>query len=317
MKTQLATISSAVLLLAGCNSGSDNNKTASVSFYVSDAPVEEAEEVVVAFDALELIHESGQRYQLNVVDTDESQDYQQIDLLEYQGSDSKLILSDEPILTGTYRELIVHIKPESYLNWVTNNGVHDLKVPSNKLKLGGFEVTTDSVQSFTIEFDLRKSLVLRGNDWNNNGYNLKPHGVKIVDNRSAASLRGNIEPSLFYQGSSCSEDGGNVVYLYQGHGHNGNTLIDNFDPTDADYDDNIELPENYVEPYASVEAEENGDYQFGFIPAGNYTVAFTCSAYEDDPVQYDQIEIANPSDQVSEVILEPTKEHNLDFPVVP
>ena len=318
MKAKLLVASSTLLLLAGCNnsdsnSGSEPSQTALVSFSVSDAPVDDATEVVVAFDALELIHENGQRYSLNVVDTDDSQDYQQIDLLEYQGSDSRLILSDERIAIGNYRELIVHTKSNKDLNWVTANGQHELKVPSNKLKLGGFEVTSETVQSFTIEFDLRKSLVLRGNENNNNGYNLKPHGVKIVDNGSATSLWGNVDPALFSQGDACSVDGGNFVYLYQGHNHGEGTLVDNIDVSDQDYNDDFELPLGYVEPYASVGVKENGDYYFGFIPSGDYTVAFTCSAYIDDPIQYDQIKIANPSEQVAEITLEPTKEYEHNF----
>jgi hypothetical protein len=316
MKKKMLMISTAFMVLTGCNSSdtdSSGNETALVSFSVSDAPVDGATEVVVAFDALELIHENGQRYFLNVVDTNESQDYQQVDLLEYQGSDSRLILSDERIAIGNYRELIIHTEPNNALNWVTDNGQHDLKVPSNKLKLGGFEVTAETVQSYTIEFDLRKSLVLRGNENSNSGYNLKPHGVKIVDNGSATSVWGNVDPALFNEGDACDAGSGNFVYLFEGHGHEEGTLVDNLDVNDQDYNDDFELPINYIEPYASVGVEESGDYYFGFIPSGNYTLAFTCSAYIDDPIQYDQIKIANPSEQVAEVTLESTKEYEHNF----
>ncbi|MGR5252016.1 DUF4382 domain-containing protein [Vibrio astriarenae] len=318
MNTKLVAVGSALVLLAGCNdSNSDNptnsNETALVSFAVSDAPVDDATEVVVAFDALELIHESGQRYFLNVVDTDDDNDYQQIDLLDYQGNDSRVILSDERIAIGNYRELIVHTKSNQSLQWVEANGKHNLKVPSNKLKLGGFEVDTETVQAFTIEFDLRQSLVLRGNNSNNNGYNLKPHGVKIVDNGAASSLSGHVDPALFTEGDACTADGGNFVYLYQGHDHEEGTLVDNIDTQDEDYLDDFELPENYSTPYASTGVSDEGEYFFGFIPSGDYTVAFTCGAYIDDPVQYDQIKIANPTEQVKEVILESTKEHVVDF----
>ncbi|WP_394242312.1 DUF4382 domain-containing protein [Vibrio astriarenae] len=319
MKTKLVAVSSVLALLAGCSSddqtnpGTPGNETALVTFAVSDAPVDDATEVVVAFDALELKHENGKSYFLNVVDTDEDNPYQQINLLDYQGSDSRVILSDERIPVGQYRELIIHTESNPSLQWVEANGQHDLKVPSNKLKLGGFEVTAETVQAFTIEFDLRQSLVLRGNNNNNNGYNLKPHGVKIIDNGSASSLSGNVEPALFSQGDACTADGGNFVYLYQGHDHAEGTLVDNIDPFDDDYHDDFELPEGYVAPYASVGVEEDGDYFFGFIPSGDYTVAFACGAYLDDPVQYDQIKIANPSEQVQEVTLESTKEHVVDF----
>ncbi|MDG3085497.1 DUF4382 domain-containing protein [Vibrio hannami] len=313
MKLKWLALGTFLMTLLGCNSSDGSDNTALVSFSVSDAPVEDTTEVVVAFDALELIHENGHRYFLNVVDTNEHSDYQQIDLLEHQGSNSKLILSDERIAKGHYKNLIIHIKPNADLNWVMANGQHDLKVPSNKLQLGSFEVTEETVQSFTIEFDLRQSLVLRGNNTNNSGYNLKPQGVKIVDNGSATSIWGNVEPALFSEGEACSDDGGNVVYLYQGHDHNAAALVDNIDTLDDDYLNNSELPEGFVVPYASVSVMENGDYYFGFIPSGNYTIAFTCSAYVDDPIQYDQIKIANPNEQSAEITTLPIQEYQHNF----
>ncbi|MCQ1061378.1 DUF4382 domain-containing protein [Photobacterium sp. ZSDE20] len=302
------------LAITGCGSDStEQQKTALVSFSVSDAPVDDASEVVVAFDALELKHQNGESFYLNVVDTDETKDYQQVDLLDYRGTDARLILSDQRIPLGEYKELIVHTKAGS-LNWVTNNGMHDLKIPSNKLRLGGFEVTTETVQAFTIEFDLRKSLVLRGNAGNNNGYNLKPHGVTIVDNSAAASIKGSVDPALFSSGEACSEDGGNFVYLYEGHHSNGiATLVDNIDVDDQDYNDDLELPTNYVSPYASTGIYPDGSYAFGFVPSGEYTIAFTCSAYIDDPIQYDQILIANPSEQIADIVLSPTQEYIHNF----
>ncbi|WP_413110501.1 DUF4382 domain-containing protein [Thaumasiovibrio sp. DFM-14] len=303
-------------LLAACGGSDDPTMaTAQVSFSVSDAPVDSATEVVVAFDALELRHEDGQRFFISVDENVAGDDYQQIDLLKYPGSEEALILTDQRLPIGTYKELIIHTKAQQDLNWVLteDEGEFDLKIPSNKLKLGGFEVTTETVQSFTIEFDLRQSLVLRGNNGNNNGYNLKPHGVKIVDNSAAASLKGHVDVNLLGAGDGCLAETGNFVYLYAGHGHQDSVLIDNIDITDPDYRDEIELPLDYVAPYASTGVMDDGNYFFGFIPAGDYTVAFTCSATVDNPIQYDEIIIANPSEQVAEIELLATQEKVFDF----
>lgn len=305
----------APLVIVGCGSDSDTTQpqTALVSFSISDAPVDDADAVVVAFDAIELKHESGQSYFINVVDTETSDDYQQINLLDYQGTDAKLIVSDERIQVGSYKEMILHTKSGNSYNWVIANGTHDLKIPSNKLKLGGFEVSEETVQAFTIEFDLRKALVQRGNNSNNNGYNLKPHGVSIVDNSSAASLKGTVDVNLFSAGEACTADTGNFVYLYAGHNHTSDVLIDNIDENDPDYRKDTELPEGYVAPYASASVTELGNYAFGYIPAGAYTVAFSCSATDDDPIQYDQLIIPNPEEQVAEIELSPTQEKIYDF----
>lgn len=303
-------------LLSACGSDTADDsapKTAQVSFSVSDAPVDSASEVVVAFDKIELKHENGQTYIINVDQDEAGNSYQQIDLLKYPGTEAALIITDEELPVGTYKEMIVHTKPGD-MNWVEDNGRHDLKIPSNKLKLGGFVVDSEAVQSFTIEFDLRKSLVMRGNSSNNNGYNLKPHGITIIDNGSAASLWGNVDPALFTAGEGCSGDSGNFVYLYAGHGHQASTLIDNIDPSDIEYDQSTVLPEGYVAPYASAGVEQNGHYAFGYLPAGNYTAAFTCNAVSDDPVQYDSgIKIANPNNQRHEITLDKTQEKIFDF----
>ena len=209
-------------LLSACGSDSSSNDSteyAKVSFSVSDAPVDSMSEVVVAFDKLELKHENGNTYIIDVDTDDDGNDYQQIDLLDYQGTDEALIITEHTLPAGVYKQMIVHTKPGN-MNWVKDDetsGEYDLKIPSNKLKLGGFEVIPEddnTVQSFTIEFDLRQSLVLRGNSNNNNGYNLKPHGVKIVDNSQAASLWGNVDFDLFDAGLNCDYDTGNFVYLY-------------------------------------------------------------------------------------------------------
>lgn len=307
-------LSTVVMALVGCNGSDSAPKTTKVSFQVSDAPVEDASEVVVAFDAIELIHENGTRYFLDVVDTDQSNTYQQVDLLSYQGTDARMILSDEEIEVGRYKELIVHTKSGAAYNWVTANGQHTLKVPSNKLRLGSFETTEQAVQAFTIEFDLRRALVMRGNTSSNNGYNLKPHGVTIVENSSAASLKGQVDPSLFTAGEGCDLEGGNIVYLYQGHGYQTEQLIDSIDVNDEDYVDGGQLPEEYVSPFAAASVADTGSYEFGYLPPGDYTVAFTCNGYDEDPVNYDpDIVIANPSEQIAELTLPATSEWIHDF----
>lgn len=306
-------------LLSACGSDSSGDSTqyAKVSFSVSDAPVDSMSEVVVAFDKLELKHENGNSYIIDVDHDDEGNDYQQLDLLDYQGTDAALIITEHTLPAGVYKEMIVHTKPGD-MNWVKDDdtsGEYDLKIPSNKLRLGGFEVTPEddnTVQGFTIEFDLRQSLVERGNA-GKNGYNLKPHGVKIVDNRQAASLWGKVDFALFDAGEGCAYDTGNFVYLYPEHSLDDYQLADNFDPLDEDFNGEIPVGE-YVLPYASAAVDENGDYAFGYIPAGDYTVAFTCNAVDDDPIQYDsEIIIANPENQRFEITLDKMQEKIFNF----
>ena len=298
--------------LAAC-SDSDSNSYSSVDFSVSDAPVDSADEVVIAIDKLEFIHSNGTRI---IADVDEDQvknDYQQIDLLDYPGSNAALILTDLILPTGEYKELIIHIEADQDLNYVMDNGdLFDLKQPSNKLKLGSFTITDTAVQSFTIEFDLRKSLVLRGHSGNNNGYILKPHGVTIIDNDTAASLKGTVDSALFSAGN-CDNDSGNYVYLYKGHVLDITKLVDNFDIDDDEFNGVLPIVGSLA-PYASTSVDlSTGDYAFGYLASGDYTVAFSCSAVNDDPAQFDGLTIPDPTLQIEEVTLPDSQELIFNF----
>ncbi len=278
-----------VLLLSGCGGDdSSSTQTSNVSFAVSDAPVDEASSVTIAFTDVELIDSEGNS---TIYPVDGN--YKQIDLLDYQGTNSELIVTQTPIPVGTYKNLILHISSESGVNFVDDaSGTQALKQPSNKLKLGSFEVSSDATQAFTIEFDLRQSLVMRGNLNNNNGYILKPHGVSIVSNSSAASLNVTVDSSQ-YTNAECAvpaEDA--FVYLYQG---SGGTLIDMVNTSDQDYVEGATIPSDALYPYATAQADvQDGIYKFGFLPTGEYTIAFTCDTTEDNPINYDQLEIPQP-----------------------
>lgn len=306
MKYLTAVLATSALILTGCGSDSDSSdseKTANVSFSVSDAPVDEAQSVTIAFTQIELIRQNGERILLDVEPNSAGVDYQQLDLLDYQGSDSELIVTQQPIPVGEYKNLILHISDESNVNFVVDaQGTQSLKQPSNKLQLGGFTVSEDATQAFTIEFDLRKSLVMRGNTNNNNGYILKPHGVTIIDNESAAILAGNVEPNLFDDDAVCSAtQGDNFIYLYQGSSLEIGKLGDLYDQDDEEF--NSTVPEGTIEPYATAKVDEAGSYEFGFLPSGDYTVAFNCNGSADDSIQYDGLTIPQPAGEVKEATL--------------
>jgi len=310
--TKALVTASLPLFLAAC-SDSDSNSYSSVDFSVSDAPVDSADKVVIAFDQLEFIHSNGTRIIADVDEDRVKNDYQQLNLLDYPGSYAALILTDLILPTGEYKELIIHIEEDQDLNYVIDNGdLFDLKQPSNKLKLGSFTITDSAVQSFTIEFDLRKSLVLRGNSGNNNGYILKPHGVTIIDNDTAASLKGTVDSTLFSAGD-CENDSGNYVYLYDGHSLDATKLVDNFDVDDDEFNGVLPIVGSLV-PHASTSVDlSTGDYAFGYLVSGNYTVAFSCSAVDDDPAQFDSLTIPNPTLQIEEIILPDSQELIYNF----
>ncbi len=303
------------LLLGACGGSDSDPEMTMVSFAVADAPVDDAEEVVIAIDAIELVREGQDSIMLDVSDGDLS--YAQVDLKQFQGGDSKIILDETELAPGVYQNLILHVLDDSDgddFSYVTEteNGIQvPMKQPSQKLKLGGFEVTAGGVQRFTIHFDLRTALV---ENKNGQRYNLKPHGVTIVDNETVSSLSGMVDENLF---CALDENAGNFVYLYAGHGLTEEQLVDNYDATVAQI---IALPANAVAPTNSTEVtmmevdnEMVYSYAFGFISEGDYTVAYTCSGANDGEEQYDGRMIPNPSPQKHEVTLNNDVDSVQDF----
>ncbi|GDY24569.1 hypothetical protein AHAT_04590 [Agarivorans sp. Toyoura001] len=307
------------LIACGGDGGSDITppSTAMVSFSIADAPVDSAAEVNVSYTSITLERTGEDDIELPIVD--DNGDPITINLLDYQNGESLLVLSDTELPVGDYRELIINTFecPQNqngsteFCNVVEDsNATLPLKTPSNKLRLGGFTVTTEGTQAYTIDFNLRKSLVSTANG---QSYNLKPHGVTIVDNTTVGEISGSIDPNLLSAGD-CQADTGNVVYLY-------NQPIDGFSVLGDEFDPEIdtEVPTDIVAPYSSKMVQQDSEtnlysYSFAHLPAGDYTLAFSCSAVDDDPELYDAIVIADPQDQDVEltVIAGEVTEHNFE-----
>ncbi|MDE1231373.1 DUF4382 domain-containing protein [Vibrio aestuarianus] len=308
-----------VAVLSGCGSDSaPQQKTAKVSFSITDAPVDTAVEVNVTYKSLIFLRNGQEDIIVPLVNDEGEATTQQINLLDYQNGNSLLILNEVELPVGQYDNLIIETEgcaqnpngSTDYCNVVDANGTYPLKTPSNKLKLGSFTVSVEATQAYTIDFNLRKSLVSTANG---QSFNLKPHGITIVESKGVGSVSGKVDVNLLTAGN-CPIDG-NVVYLYQGNYTNelgqvleGFVLGDEFDPA---VDKSV--PENVVAPYASkmVESADAGySYSFNFLPQGDYTLAFSCSAIDDNPETYDKIVIADPIDQVKHFTL--TEGENLE-----
>ena len=282
--TQAVLISAVVSTLAACGgSGSDSNPnnagnepdSTSFSLAVSDAPVDQANEVVVYFDTVELIGEEGnQTFDVR----DGNGDPMAIDLLQYQGDAFVEIVSATEIPLGTYSQLRLVVTDDSYIS--TDIGTFDLAVPSGELKLDGFVALPNVEAAYTVEFDLRKSVVDPVGQTTT--YFLKPRGVRLVANSDVGTLSGTVSSDLITH-PDCSvkadSDVGNAVYIYGDVNLDAAVLGDDADnPSDT----------QEVSPYAIAtvnydEASDSYSYVAGYLPAGDYTVAFSCLADVDEP----------------------------------
>ncbi|QKT03467.1 DUF4382 domain-containing protein [Ectothiorhodospiraceae bacterium 2226] len=292
MKTKAWVTGGAVaVLLAGCGGGSDGGpSTGHLTLAITDAPVDEASAVVVAFTGVSLKPASGPALAYHFCAEDEEvvarreacdePVVRQIDLLALQGEARETLLDGVELPAGRYNWVRLHVladgdADDSYLE-DTLGGRHPLYVPSGDqtgLKLvSGFVVPAGGQADFTIDFDLRKSIhrpAAAGQ-----GYRLRP-ALRLIDTAESGTLAGEVDADLMLD-EACT--GGDAVYVFAGH--------------DAEVQD---VRGDAGDPLMSARVSMDEDsgafgYRAAYLAPGDYTAAFTCQGTDDDPETADAIE---------------------------
>lgn len=258
------------VLLAGCGGGDSDGPgaaTGRISLGITDAPVDGATAVVVKFTAVELKPEDGDAFTINLTPSES------VDLLALAGGGSRPLLVDHSVPSGRYQwvRLLIEAQqnqPSSYIDFA-NGARFPLFVPSGSesgLKLiRGFTVAAGSNSNFTIDFDLRKSVIAPPGQAPN--YLLKPV-LRMVDNLQVGAIAGTVAAALVT--ADCSPQ----VYVFTGAG----VLPDDLDAAlHPDVDPLVSAPVNLD--------AASGEYRFrvGFVEAGEYTASFTCDGANDTP----------------------------------
>ena len=258
--------------LASCGGGSGSHEDSSLQFgrinlRITDSPVTSAERVVVQFTGLELTRVGAA--QPEVFDFPA----RQIDLLALDGGGSEILLAKETLPAREYESIRLKVNAgrdgsDSFIE-LDDGSIHPLFIPSGNqsgLKLiRGFTIGAGSTNDFTIDFDLRKSVVHPPGQGET--YLLKPV-LRLVNNLEVGTIDGTVANALVVDGCVPS------VYLYTGAG----IVPDDLGSVTA--------------PLASTAVNldnATGVYRFrlGFVPAGASTVAFTCAA-DDDTAEADE-----------------------------
>lgn len=260
-------------LLAACGGGGSNEpepQFGKITLGVTDAPVDGAEHVVVEFTGVELKASGEPGPEVFNFSTP-----RQIDLLALEGGGSEILLRDEVVPAGNYEWIRLKVNAgrtasDSYVD-LADGSRHSLFIPSGNesgLKLiRGFTVGAGSTTNFTIDFDLRRSVVRPPGQAGD--FVLKPV-LRLVDNLQVGGLAGVIAPALIATG--CEP----AVYVFNGL---------NITPDDLG---------GTTEPFVTarvVQSTTTGAYEYrvGFMPVGEYTVALTCDADMDDAATNDTI----------------------------
>lgn len=283
--------------LAACGGGGDSAsapespKFGRLTLRVTDSPVTEAAKVVVQFTGLEI--KPRDAAQPEVFDFAP----RQIDLLALDGGGSEILLSDELLPAGEYEWIRLKVDAgrdasDSYID-LDDGSRHPLFIPSGNqtgLKLiRGFVIGAGSTHNFTIDFDLRKSVIHPPGL--GEPYLLKPV-LRLVDNLEVGSIAGTVAQSLIVDG--CQP----AVYLFTGA---------NVTPDDIG---------SAAPPLASTAVsldDASGEWRFklAFVPTGPHTLAFTCAADDDGAEVDDAITFSAPVN----VTVAAGQQNTVTFPV--
>lgn len=263
----------AATLLAACGGGSDSTSgTGTLKLSITDAPVDDADAVWIQFSGIALKREGAAAEFI----ANPSPATRRINLLEYQQGNVAVMLDNITLEAGRYEwiRLMVDNEPNVRDSYVVVNGQEcELRVPSGSesgLKLmRGFTLPAAGSAALTVDFDLRQSLRAPPGQQGNagactQGYLLRPT-LRLVDDANVGAIAGTVTFDAGTVPLACLPK----VYVYQGA-----VIPDDMEDTTA------VLPD--VDPYvvASVNIPAGGvagTYRVGFLPAGSYTAAFTCS----------------------------------------
>lgn len=267
MKT--AAVALSTLFLASCFSG--GNSVHGVNLAITDAPVDLATSVPVSFSQLALTGPAG----TSVVDIAPASS---IDMFQLQGGIAATIINAWQVQPGHYTNLRVTIAADANTTQSSislPDGLHTLYIPagvSPQVNIPvDFTIAAGGDVNLTVDFDLRKSIVQDPNDPTK--YQLIP-SMRAVETQLSGAITGSIPSSRI----TCLTP---AVYVFRG---------DNATPTDVDISD-----PQHVNPISTALVGLNQttalyNFTVGFLPAGPYTVAFTCEATRD---------VANQSNSIS------------------
>ena len=267
-------IASTLTACGGDDSSSSGTGTGSLSLSITDAPVDDADNVFIEFTGVEIKPSGGSSFSIDFARP------QQIDLLSLTGGTAEILLDGETLAAGDYEWLRLKVNAttggdptdDSYI--VISGVSHELRIPSGNqtgLKLNRpITIPENGSTSFTIDFDLRKSIHETGNGT----YQLRPT-LRLIDNTTDGALSGPVDTGTI--AAECIAGDTGAVYVFEDAGTT---------------PDDVNVDGNDIEPVATAIVDwENSDYDYtvAFLEAGSYTAAFTCDAGSDDPAAEDTL----------------------------
>lgn len=277
----ISALSLAAALVAACGGGGGGgvqSKTGALTVGITDAPVDVADAVVVQFSGVELKPKDGNAFSINFAAP------KTVDLLALQGTNRATLLDGEQVPSGEYTWMRLKVDADPNLagdSYITIAGSQcELRIPSGSetgLKLNrGFTVGVGTTTDLTVDFNLRKSVVQPPGQrtsvptCDGQAFLLKPV-LRVVDSLQVGSITGKVDPTLVAQACPAGELGN--VYLFGPY-----TATDPI-PVPDDVDDNdVDGVNPITTAMVAFDGSSSAAYTIGFVPAGAYVAAYTCSA---------------------------------------
>lgn len=277
---------SASLLLGSCGGGDNGPGTGTIQVSLTDAPVDNAEAVVIRFTDATLHGPSG-NISIPIPDPDSTDPLAKgrtIDLMQLQGG-IWTGLFDDIVTAGHYSwirltldlsQSYIQIAGQQYPLRCTSCENSDYKLNRS------FDVPRDGTLALMFDFDLRQSITDPSSP--RDEYTLRPT-LRVIEAAVSGAIAGDIDSAWIadlggYTGCS--------VYAFTG----ANAQLDDvYIPMSGP----IPAGQNNPVSTARVVYENNTySYTLAYLPEGDYTVALTCDAELDSAASDDMLTFADP-----------------------
>lgn len=258
----LAVVAASLAACGGSSADSDGRLTLSLT----DAPVSELSKVELTVTGVSLKPASGDTLEFTF-DSPQS-----VDLLQLQGGVTVDLLDNVTVPAGEYNWVRLSLDSDNMSVTEIDGAEKKLRVPSGAetgLKMvRGFTVAQGGASDFTIDFDVRKSVVNPEGNAGGADYLLKPV-LRLIDNLQAGAVSGSVDAQLI--SSACADAAvySGMVYVFSG--------------ADVAADD---LGSN-AEPLVAVPVSYDSDstlyrYSAAFLEAGDYSLSYSCDADDNE-----------------------------------
>ncbi len=252
--------------VAACGGSGSGDSTGTLSFGLTDAPVDSLKEVNVAFTKMSIKPANGDTIEFTF-DAPKT-----FDLLELQGGNAAPLLGDSEVPAGDYNWVKLELDTSMLTVVDDNGGQFDLTVPSSEIKLvSGFIVPANASADFTIDFDVRKSITdASGPNDPTANYIMKP-ALRLVNNALVGSISGTVDVGqITSTNEGCTapttDDAfAGAVYVFE----RANVTVDDFGGTG---DEAL-----MAVPVTLNDTKDGYIYKAAFLTEGTYTVSYTCN----------------------------------------